>query len=121
MHEMVLAVRDEMQAAYSELKESAERVAKVVLAEELQFARVMDSGSELRRAFVRSRVRNAEKLIEQFAYENDFAQDTRLQGRQRASIEVTSPLNRSLGGRARHFESPYAEALRSKRCIDYFD
>jgi alanyl-tRNA synthetase len=44
MHEMVFAVRDEMQAAYPELKESAERVSKVVLAEEQQFARVMDVG-----------------------------------------------------------------------------
>ncbi len=44
MHEMVFAVRDEMQVAYPELKESAERVSKVVLAEELQFARVMASG-----------------------------------------------------------------------------
>jgi alanyl-tRNA synthetase len=45
MHEMVLAVRDEMVAAYPELTESAERVAKVVLAEELQFARVMEAGA----------------------------------------------------------------------------
>jgi alanyl-tRNA synthetase len=43
MHEMVLAVRDEMSAAYPELKDAAERVAKVVLAEELQFARVISS------------------------------------------------------------------------------
>jgi alanyl-tRNA synthetase len=46
MHEMVFAVRDEMQVAYPELKESAERVSKVVLAEELQFARVMEAGSQ---------------------------------------------------------------------------
>jgi alanyl-tRNA synthetase len=46
MHEMVLAVRDEMSAAYPELMESAERVAKVVLAEELQFARVLEFGSK---------------------------------------------------------------------------
>ncbi len=45
MHEMVWAVRDEMVAAYPELGESAERVAKVVLAEEEQFARVMEIGS----------------------------------------------------------------------------
>jgi alanyl-tRNA synthetase len=45
MHEMVFAVRDEMQVAYPELKESSERVSKVVLAEELQFARVMDVAS----------------------------------------------------------------------------
>ena len=36
---MVYAVRDEMQDAYPELKETADRVAKVVEAEEEQFAR----------------------------------------------------------------------------------
>ena len=45
MHEMVFAVRDEMQAAYPELKDAAERVSRVVLAEELQFARVMEGGA----------------------------------------------------------------------------
>ena len=45
MHEMVRAVRNEMQVAYPELVESAARVATVVLAEEEQFARVMESGS----------------------------------------------------------------------------
>jgi alanyl-tRNA synthetase len=45
MNEMVFAVVDEMQVAYPELKEAAARVSKVVLAEELQFARVMDAGS----------------------------------------------------------------------------
>jgi alanyl-tRNA synthetase len=43
MFEMVFAVRDEMEVAYPELKETAERVAKVVLAEEEQFARVISS------------------------------------------------------------------------------
>jgi alanyl-tRNA synthetase len=46
MHEMVLAVRDEMSVAYPELKETAERVSKTVLAEELQFARVMEVGTK---------------------------------------------------------------------------
>jgi alanyl-tRNA synthetase len=55
MHEMVYAVRDEMAAAYPELQESAERIAKVVLAEELQFARVLDIGSrELDRVILNS-------------------------------------------------------------------
>jgi alanyl-tRNA synthetase len=45
MHEMVFAVRDEMQVAYPEVKESAERVSKVVLAEEEQFARVVSRGA----------------------------------------------------------------------------
>jgi alanyl-tRNA synthetase len=44
MQAMVLAVRDEMSAAYPELVESAERVSKVVLAEELQFARTLELG-----------------------------------------------------------------------------
>jgi len=45
MHEMVYAVRDEMQVAYPELKDSAERVSKTVLAEEEQFARVIEIAS----------------------------------------------------------------------------
>ncbi len=45
MHEMVWALRDEMVAAYPELNESAQRVAKVVLAEEEQFARCSAKGS----------------------------------------------------------------------------
>ena len=47
MYEMVFAVRDEMQVAYPELNESAERVAKVVLAEEEQFARVLSTAVEI--------------------------------------------------------------------------
>jgi len=47
MHEMVFAVRDEMAVAYPELKESAERVSKVVLAEEQQFARVLATGLKI--------------------------------------------------------------------------
>jgi alanyl-tRNA synthetase len=51
MHEMVFAVRDEMQVAYPELKETAARVSKMVLAEELQFARVLERANvELERA-----------------------------------------------------------------------
>ncbi len=45
MHEMVFAVRDDMKVAYPELVETAERVAKVVLAEEEQFARVLEAGT----------------------------------------------------------------------------
>ena len=43
LHEMVFAVRDLMEGAYPELIDSAERVAKVVLAEEKQFDRVLNS------------------------------------------------------------------------------
>ncbi len=44
MCQMVYAVRDEMQGAYPELKDSAARVAKVVEAEEKQFDRVLKIG-----------------------------------------------------------------------------
>ena len=44
MHRMVFAVRDEMATAYPELRETADRVSKTVLAEEQQFARVMEAG-----------------------------------------------------------------------------
>ena len=52
MFQMVYAVRDEMAGAYPELKESADRVAKVVEAEELQFARVMEKGARLFAAII---------------------------------------------------------------------
>ncbi len=55
MHQMVYAVRDEMQAAYPELKDAAERVSKTVLQEEQQFARVLEIGS-----------RQLDQLIEQW-------------------------------------------------------
>jgi alanyl-tRNA synthetase len=45
MRDMVFAVRDEMEGAYPELKESADRISKVVEAEERQFARVIEVGS----------------------------------------------------------------------------
>jgi alanyl-tRNA synthetase len=44
MHEMVFAVRDEMAGAYPELNDSADRVSKIVMSEERQFARVMETG-----------------------------------------------------------------------------
>ena len=44
LFEMVFAVRDLMQDGYPELKETAERVSKVVFAEEERFSRTMDLG-----------------------------------------------------------------------------
>jgi alanyl-tRNA synthetase len=46
LYAMVFAVRDLMQDAYPELKESADRVANVVLAEEKRFAHTLDIGLE---------------------------------------------------------------------------
>ena len=44
LHKMVFAVRDLMQDAYPELKETADRVSKAVIAEENRFAHTMDVG-----------------------------------------------------------------------------
>jgi alanyl-tRNA synthetase len=64
MHEMVFAVRDEMQVAYPELKESAERVSKVVLAEEQQFARVLTAAvGEMEKFLDRQSEITDEKLV----------------------------------------------------------
>jgi alanyl-tRNA synthetase len=46
LYEMVFAVRDLMRDAYPELNETAERVSKVVHAEEQRFARALDVGFE---------------------------------------------------------------------------
>jgi alanyl-tRNA synthetase len=46
LYQMVYAVRDEMQGAYPDLIDSADRVAKVVEAEEKQFDRVLKIGSK---------------------------------------------------------------------------
>jgi alanyl-tRNA synthetase len=45
LNQMVFAVRDLMQGAYPELTDSALRVAKVIEAEEKQFARVLEAGA----------------------------------------------------------------------------
>jgi alanyl-tRNA synthetase len=45
LHEMVFAVRDEMKGAYPDLIDSADRVVKVIEAEEKQFARVLEAGA----------------------------------------------------------------------------
>jgi len=75
LYKMVDAVRDEMVAAYPELKESAERVAKVVLAEEQQFARTLELGL---RNMTEETLRNGKlafSLYETFGMPLDFMVD----------------------------------------------
>jgi alanyl-tRNA synthetase len=72
MFEMVFAVRDEMGVAYPELKETAERVSKVVLAEEEQFARVMGAGSlELSHSISQTKYAAYEQAIYAFCLETE--------------------------------------------------
>ena len=73
MCQMVYAVRDEMGNAYPELEESAERVAKVVEAEERQFARVLEIGDrQLRTAIHSANVKAVEDVV------TKFVEDTKL-------------------------------------------
>ena len=75
LHEMVYAVRDEMQTAYPELKDCADRVAKVVLAEEQQFARTLQLGlSQMNEETLRSGAA-AFRLYETFGMPLDFMVD----------------------------------------------
>ncbi|MGC2635612.1 MAG: alanine--tRNA ligase [Acidobacteriaceae bacterium] len=78
MRDMVYAVRDEMQDAYPELKESADRVARVVEAEEKQFARVLEIGSARLDEVIRNGKlggRDAFHLYETYGLPLDFMMD----------------------------------------------
>ena len=78
MREMVYAVRDEMAVAYPELNESADRVAKVVEAEERQFARVLEIGARQLQAAMQSGSLPGESafhLYETFGLPLDFMMD----------------------------------------------
>jgi alanyl-tRNA synthetase len=80
LHEMVPAVRDLMIDAYPELKESAERVSKVVYTEETRFAHTLDVGlgklEELLKTCDGSLAGpEAFKLYDTFGMPLDFMQD----------------------------------------------
>ena len=78
LNEMVFAVRDLMQDAYPELKETSERVAKTVLIEETRFGHTMNVGLEKLEALItESRLSGPEafKLYDTFGMPLDFMQD----------------------------------------------
>ena len=78
LHEMVLAVRDLLQDAYPELKETAERVSQAVLAEETRFANTLDIGlKKLEELLKFERLTGEEgfKLYDTFGMPLDFIQD----------------------------------------------
>jgi alanyl-tRNA synthetase len=100
MCQMVFAVRDEMQNAYPELKESADRVSKVIEAEERQFARVLEVGSrQLQSALQQGSLdgKTAFHLYETYGLPLDFMMDAArdagahfdLEGFERARAEVS--------------------------------
>jgi alanyl-tRNA synthetase len=78
LHEMVFAVRDLMQDAYPELKETAGRVSKTVQVEEARFAHTLDVGLEKLEALLaegRLSGQDAFKLYDTFGMPLDFMQD----------------------------------------------
>jgi alanyl-tRNA synthetase len=63
LYEMVLVVREQMENAYPELRETADRVSKVVLAEETRFAHTLDLGlSTLEQELSRAKVEETGRL-----------------------------------------------------------
>ena len=78
LHEMIFAVRDLMQDAYPELKESADRVSKTVQVEETRFAHTLDVGlGKLEALLSENRLDGQEafKLYDTFGMPLDFMQD----------------------------------------------
>jgi alanyl-tRNA synthetase len=69
LHEMVFAVRDLMQGAYPELKESAERVSSAVLAEETRFAHTVDVGLKKLEEVLRESDRPTPEILKRYLYQ----------------------------------------------------
>jgi alanyl-tRNA synthetase len=80
LHQMVFAVRDLMQDAYPELKETADRVSKAVQVEETRFANTLNIGLEKLEEILKSASgslagEDAFKLYDTFGMPLDFMQD----------------------------------------------
>src|ERR1700726_4917223 len=80
LFQMVFAVRDLMQDAYPELRETADRVSKAVQVEETRFAHTMDVGLEKLESLLKNSVEklageDAFKLYDTFGMPPDFMQD----------------------------------------------
>jgi alanyl-tRNA synthetase len=78
LNEMVFAVRDLVQDAYPELKDTADRVSKTVLVEETRFAHTLDVGLEKLEALLAKNNlsgQEAFKLYDTFGMPLDFMQD----------------------------------------------
>jgi alanyl-tRNA synthetase len=122
MCDMVYAVRDEMGDAYPELKESANRVAKIVEAEERQFARVLEIGDYQLRNAMRGNALSGEKafhLYETYGLPLDFMMDAArdagihfdLEGFEKARAEEQARARASWKGGAKQSASPVFREL----------
>jgi alanyl-tRNA synthetase len=92
LYQMVYAVRDLMQGAYPELKDSADRVARVIEAEEKQFARVLDVGSSALQKELESIKVSSRPPSQQYDFVND--------ANQRFLAKITDPVEREAAAQA---------------------
>src|SRR6202158_1519083 len=124
LHEMVFAVRDLMQEAYPELRESADRVSTIVLAEETRFAHTLDVGlQKLEQLLDKSSGRlpgeDAFKLYDTFGMPLDFMQDAARdqgiafdqEGFDRAMTEQRERARASWKGAAKQTANPVYQQL----------
>ena len=124
LHEMVFAVRDLMQEAYPELRESADRVSTIVLAEETRFAHTLDVGlQKLEQLLDKSSGRlpgeDAFKLYDTFGMPLDFMQDAARdqgiafdqEGFDRAMTEQRDRARASWKGAAKQTANPVYQQL----------
>ena len=127
MHEMVFAVREEMQAAYPELKDSAERVSKVVLAEEQQFARTLELGLRQMNEEVLRSGRESFRLYETFGMPMDFMVDAArdagiafdTEGFERAMQEEQARARASWKGGSQKSAAPVYRELNKTEFVGY--
>ena len=101
VRDMVYAVRDEMQGAYPELKESADRVAKVVEAEEHQFARVLENGA-----------REFEDYLGGLQISGMFAIDRLVNGKPQLAADLLNATKGLLDNEAAYREAVLSEAIK---------
>jgi alanyl-tRNA synthetase len=129
LNQMVYAVRDLMSDAYPELNDSADRVAKVVLAEEQQFARVLEIGAERLDDALKSGFdgKAAFHLYETYGLPLDFMQDAArdagvdfdLAGFEAARAEEQSRARASWKGGSKQSASPAFRELPKTQFLGY--
>jgi alanyl-tRNA synthetase len=127
MHQMVYAVRDEMQVAYPELADVADRVAKVVLQEEQQFARTLQLGLVRMTNEVLQDGAQAFSLYETFGMPLDFMTDAArdagvefdMVGFERAKEEEQARARSSWKGGSQKTASPVYRELEKTKFLGY--
>ncbi|MEO6816757.1 MAG: alanine--tRNA ligase, partial [Edaphobacter sp.] len=102
MSEMVDAVRKQMGIAYPELCETSERVAKTVLAEEEQFARVLELGSRRldeeiarsQRELIKGRIASGDEDVIRQAYQHNYLENS--YEKSFVALDFSSPVDMGL-------------------------